>query len=150
MHRIVCKSQTNKRNDVIKMMFSQIEFSDVDEIVETFESRFLFARVEMSTMIRDSIHAQFTQYNDEFESLKFNVDEMHKNVETTLHMQIAINFTSKNLNCDDNNYVINIANRDNLRNQTQFEIIHVESMFVVFRIVVDANCKIHNIDANAN
>ena len=150
MHRIVCKSQTNKRNDVIKMMFSQIEFANVDEIVETFESRFLFARVEMSSMIRDSIHAQFTQYNDEFESLKFNVDEMHKNVETTLHMQIAINFTSKNLNCDDNNYVINIAHRDNLRNQTQFEIIHVESMFVIFRIVVDANCKIHNIDANAN
>ena len=101
-------------------------------------------------MIRDSIHAQFTQRFDEQNELKFHIDTMHRNIETTLHMQCAINFTNKNLNCDDENYVINIAQRDVIRNETQFEIIHVESMMIVFRIVVDANCKIRNIDANAN
>lgn len=135
---------------MIKMQFTQIEFSNVDEIVETFESRFSFARIEMTQIVRDSIHSQFTQYNDEHDELKFDIDSIHRNIETTLHMQCALNFSQRNLNHENENYVINIVRRDHIRNATQFEIIHVESMIVVFIIVVDANCKIRNIDANAN
>ena len=133
------KSKThNKRNDVIKMQM--IQFENAFDVIEMFESRFSFANVEMSLIVRDSIETTLSQIDE----LNFNVDALHSFIESSLHTQIAFNYakTMFNENDDENDFVVNAIARNIHENITMFEIVHVQSMHTMHQFIVTHDLRI--------
>lgn len=117
-----------------------IEFSNAFDVIEMFETRFAFANVDMQTFTRDSIETYISQIDD----LKFDFDELHELIEFTLQMQIAFEFVRATFNDNDESlfFVVQIVARDIEQNESMFDVINVESMRTIDRIIVDAKLNI--------
>lgn len=138
VYRVANLSQIKtKRNDVIKMQM--IEFDNAFDVIEMFESRFAFANVEMSQIIRDDIETQLSQ----IDLLRFEFVLMHANIETCLHMQIALNYA--HTICDETNVVVNVIAHDIITNRTMFEIVNVDLMLTIEKIVINNDLKLQNV-----
>lgn len=117
-----------------------IEFENAFDVIEMFESRFEFANVEMSLIVRDAIETQLSQIDE----LKFNFDAMHENIEIALHTQIAFNYakTMFDENDESNDFVVNVIARNIYENITMFEIVHVQTMKTMHQFIVTNDLRI--------
>ena len=123
-----------------------IEFENAFVAIEMFENRFDNAHVEMSQIIRDHIETCIAQ----FDVLTFSFDFLFSQIETSLHMQCAINFAKTRVDeFDENNdYMINIVARNEYTNATMFEIIHTQSMTRTHAFLINDELKISSIELN--
>lgn len=86
--RIVCKSQTQQRNDVIQMQF--LQFANVDELIELIEIRANIARVEIDDELLNHLRDVDEKTNHNALNVEFNV--LHSFIETNLRQCVVRNY----------------------------------------------------------